>query len=46
MIAVKLAKQRAAQRHAVQPAITITITIISIVAAERPRRITAVIPSL
>jgi hypothetical protein len=44
MIAVKLAKQRAAQRHAVQPAITITI--ISIVAAERPLRITAVIPSL
>jgi hypothetical protein len=44
MIAVKPAKQRAAQRHTVQPAITSTI--ISIVAAGRPLRITAVIPSL
>jgi hypothetical protein len=44
MIAVKPAKQRAAQRHAVQPAIASTI--ISIVAAGRPMRTTAVIRSL
>jgi hypothetical protein len=38
MIAVKPGKQRAAQRHALQPVIIIII----IAAAERPLRITAV----